>query len=434
MPDYLIIGASAAGVACAERLRELDAKAEITVISEDEKVYSRCMLHKGLSGERDDAQLDFTVGDFFEKADIQWISGVSVVQVNELDKTVALSDESCVPYGKLLIASGASSMILPVPNLKDGKNVYGFRTLEDVHKLKDVLEGGAKRIAIIGAGLVGMDVAYALCEMGYHPVVIEREPRVMPLQTDQYVAQQYQDLFSKHGCRFYFGDGVEEAKLDESSNVSALVLKSGEEIACDAVVCAVSVRPRNEFLKNTSIQGMHMNYHIQTVLNRYLRASNVHVNKGVTVNAYMQTTSPDIYAAGDVTGQAAIWPEAKAMGRCAASNMAGIPQEYPTASPYQNTSNFWGLTMLSLGKVNVEASGYRIVTHQDAKSYKKLVLKDEKLEGVLVLGDLTNAGVYRHLITNKISIKDFSDQQLVNLSFAEFYGMDQQTGEFYYPR
>lgn len=434
MPDYLIIGASAAGVACAERLRELDGKAEITVISEDEKVYSRCMLHKGLSGERDDAHLDFTVGDFFEKANIQWISGISVVQVNEVEKTVKLSDESSVPYGKLLIASGASSMILPVPNLKDGKNVYGFRTLEDVHKLRDVLDGGAKQIAIIGAGLVGMDVAYALCEMGYQPVVIEREPRVMPLQTDQYVGEQYQDLFIKHGCRFYFGDSVEKAKLDESSNVSALVLKSGEEVPCDAVVCAVSVRPRNEFLKNTSIQGMHMNYHIQTVLNRYLRASNVHVNKGVTVNEYMQTTSPDIYAAGDVTGQAAIWPEAKAMGRCAASNMVGIPQKYPKAYPYQNTSNFWGVTMLSLGKVNVDASGYRIVTHQDAKSYKKFVLKDDRLEGVLVLGDLENAGVYRHLIINQVPVNNFSDHQLVNLSFAEFYGMDRETGEFHYPQ
>lgn len=122
------------------------------------------------------------------------------------------------------------------------------------------------------------------------------------------------------------------------------------------------------------------------------------------------------------------------MGRCAASNMVGIPQKYPKAYPYQNTSNFWGLTMLSLGKVNVDASGYRIVTHQDAKSYKKLVLKEGRLEGVLVLGDLENAGVYRHLIINQVPVNDFSDYQLVNLSFAEFYGMDRETGEFHYPQ
>lgn len=434
MPDYLIIGASAAGIACAERLRELDTQATITVISEDEKVYSRCMLHKGLSGERSDERLDFTVADFFSKAHIEWMGGTTVVQVDEQKKTVKLADESCLPYGKLLIASGADSMILPVPNLKDGKNVHGFRNLKDVHELRQVIDNGAKRIAIIGAGLVGMDVAYALCELGYQPVVIERETRVMPLQTDKYVADQYEKIFREHGCQFYFGDSVEKAELDEDQNVTALLLQSGAKVACDAVVSAVSVRPRMEFLHGTSIQGMYMNYHIQTVLNRYLRANNVHVNKGVTVNSYMQTSARDIYAAGDVTGEAAIWTEAKAMGRCAASNMAGIPQKYPGAYPYQNTSNFWGLTMLSLGKVNVDSSSYRIVTHQDARSYKKLVLKDGKLEGVLVLGDLRNAGVYRHLIANQISVEGYNDKKLVNLSFADFYGMNQQTGEFYYPR
>lgn len=432
MPDYLIIGASAAGLACAERLRELEPCADITVISEDEKIYSRCMLHKGLSGERSDETLNFVDSDFFAKNRIEWMHGVCVKQVNEEQKTVRLSNDEQIPYGRLLIASGAASMIAPIHNLRDGKNVYGFRTMADMDQIRQALQDGAKRVAIIGAGLVGMDVAQTLCELGLEPTIIEREARIMPLQTDAFVAQAYQRLFEERGCRFCLGVAAEKAELDENGMVTALILQNGESVPCDVVVSAVSVRPRMEFLHNTSIQGMYMNYHIQTVLNRYLRKNNFHVDKGVTVNEYMQTSAPNIFAAGDVTGKTAIWPEAKAMGRCAASNMAGIPEAYPEPYPYQNTSNFWGMTMLSLGKVDVDEHSYRVLVHYDGKNYKKLVLKEGYLAGVLMLGDLQNAGIYRYLISNKISVERFTERQLFMLSFADFYGVDSRNGEFLY--
>lgn len=432
MPNYLIIGASAAGLSCAQRLRELDPDATITVLSEDMRIYSRCMLHKVLSGERRDDSLDFTDPDFFIRNQITWRGGARVERVKEQDRLVVLEDGSELPYDRLLVASGAESMLPPVANLADANNIYGFRTLDDLHQLRQAVQGGAKRIAIIGAGLVGMDVAYGLCQIGCTPVVVEREPRILPLQTDSFAAQVYQRLFEAHGCEFYLGTAAESAELNGNRDTEALILQDGTRIPCDTVVAAVSVRPSLDFLRGTSVQSMFMNYYIQTVLNTYLRKSNLQVNKGLSVNEHLQTSSPDIFAAGDVTGVAAIWPEAKAMGRCAASNMAGRPEAYPTPFPYQNTSSFWGLTMASLGRLDIDESAYRVLTHHDGRNYKKLVLRNGCLIGALMLGDLRNTGVYRRLIYEGIPVDHFSERELFTLSFADFYGIDPRTGAYQY--
>lgn len=432
MPDYLIIGAGAAGISCAQQLRKLEPEASVTVVSEEAQLCSRCMLYKGISGERSEEAMNFTDPDFFTENRIEWLSGARVERVDDRSKTVRLEDGSELGYGRLLIASGAESMFPPIPHLEEAGNVYGFRTIRDLDRIRQALKNGVKQVAVIGAGLVGLDVAQGLCDAGFPPVVVEQEAHILPLQTDAFAAEAYQRLFEEHGCRFCLGSGVESVEQDAAGNAAALLLKNGTRVPCDAVVAAVSVRPCMDFLIGTDIQGAYMNYHIQTILNRHLRKSSLHVNTGIVVNEYLQTSSPDIFAAGDVTGKAAVWPEAKAMGRCAAYNMTGRKQVCPKPEPYQNTANFWGLTMMSLGKPEADEETCEVRINYDGKNYKKLALRDGRLIGVLMLGDLKNGGVYRYVMQNGIPLERFREKELFELSFADFYGVDPENGEYRY--
>lgn len=432
MKQYVIIGASAAGIEAARELRHLDSQAEITILSSDKEIASRCMLHKCLGGERSKDSLRFIEPDFFEAHQVKWLPGTTVTRIDETLKRVVSEEGNLISYDKLLIATGADYYIPPIPNLREGTNVFGFRSISDMDKIREALLVSGEKVVVIGGGLVGMDMAYALCEMGKAVTVVEMAERIMPLQTDEYASGVYRKLFEEHGCRIKTGISVKEAVLQpETGKVTEVLLANGETLECDLIVAATSVKPKIDFLQGTSIQAVHMNYHINTILNKYLRRTNFSVSKGMEVDAYMKTTSPDIYAAGDVTGKSSIWPDARIMGRYAARSMAGKPEECTELFPNKNTSNFWGTTMLSLGRLDIKDGIHEILVHFDGKNYRKIILQEGCLEGVLFVGDLSNAGVYLHLIQSKICVEHLK-KKIFRLSFADFYEIDRNDGQFRY--
>ncbi len=128
---YVIIGTGAAGMKAARTIREFSSKHEIVMISSDQYVHSRCMLHKYISGERNEQQLNFTEEAFFTDYNIHWIKENPVISICVEDKTVLLKDQSKVTYDKLLIASGANSFIPPVGDLRNASNVCGLRHLTE---------------------------------------------------------------------------------------------------------------------------------------------------------------------------------------------------------------------------------------------------------------------------------------------------------------
>ncbi len=205
MAAYVIIGCSAAGLAAAETIRRLQPDREIVVVSEDEKLYSRCMLHKLLSGERTLDSLEFESQNFFEKNNIKWIGGAEVVQVDEEHRVLVLEDESELPYEKLLIASGSEYFMPPIPNFRDGKNVFGFRNVRDVEQITKATDRFGKRVIIVGGGILGLDVAYGLARRGALVTLLEKEKRLMPLQTDDYVSDLYAKAFRDAGCEIITG-------------------------------------------------------------------------------------------------------------------------------------------------------------------------------------------------------------------------------------
>ena len=407
MERFVIIGAGAAGIAAAQTLRDFRPKDMITVLSIDEKVHSRCMLHKYLGHERDEQGINFVAADFFEKNDIYHIPCQTVSRIDTQAKTVYYGESYSIPYDKLLIATGSGFFIPPIPYFREAPNVFGFRDLSDAMKIDAAFARG-KRVFIVGSGLVGLDAASALAERGADITIAEMAPRVMPLQTDEYAAGVYQKAFEAHGCKFLLGIGASDAVVDGEGNITEVILSSGEHVPCDFIIMAAGVRPR-----------------IQIALDSGIKAE-----RAIEVDDHLRTSAPDVYAAGDCTGLSGVWPDAMAQGRAAAENMAGLDTVYEKPYPFKNTSNFFGVTMLSAGRLDL-TEGAEILVHKTPTEYKKAIVKDGKLTAYLSLGDISNQGLYLYLIRTGVDLSGKLDK-IFRLSFADFYGINEKNGEFAY--
>ena len=407
MERFVIIGAGAAGITAAKTLRAFRPQDVITVLSTDEQVHSRCMLHKYLGHQRDAQGINFVGADFFEKHNIYHLAGQSVSKIDTQAKTVAYGDGYSTPYDKLLIATGAGFFIPPIPHFREAPNVFGFRDLSDALKIDEAF-GKGKRVFIVGSGLVGLDAASALCHRGAEITIAEMAPRVMPLQTDDYAAGVYQKVFEDQGCRFLLGIGATDAVVDGEGNITEVILSTGEHVPCDFIIMAAGVRPRIQIAQ----------------------ASGIKAERAIEVDDHLRTSAPDVYAAGDCTGLSGVWPDAMAQGKAAAENMAGVDTVYEKPYPFKNTSNFFGVTMLSVGRMDL-TEGADVIVHKTPTEYKKAIITDGKLTGYLSMGDISNHGLYLHLIKNGIDVSDKKDQ-IFRLTFADFYGINGKNGEYVY--
>jgi NAD(P)H-nitrite reductase large subunit len=400
---HVIIGAGAAGISAAKTIRQLQSNDEIVLISTDDAVHSRCMLHKLISGERNVSELSFVPDGFFTDNNIRWLSGVTVTGIDTEKKQVLFNGAS-ESYDKLLIATGAQSVIPPIDGLRDAKNVYGLRDLPDAKVIREKANQ-ANNIVIIGAGLVGLDAAYGLLEMGKKSVVVEMSKTILPLNLDSYAASKYQAEFEKAGCVFHLDTKLSSVASDSSGNVTSVTLNDKEQIPCDLLIVAVGVRPARELLKNSGIT----------------------TDQNIIVNDYLATNIADVYAAGDVAGLSKNWPNAMDQGEIAAYNMCGIPALYKDTFDLKNTVNFFGITSLSLGQPIASANDVEYYCDAHNK-YEKIILRDGVPVGVILQGNLSHSGFWQYLIKNKINIATIPKPPW-KISFADYYGIE-KNGEY----
>lgn len=407
---YVIVGTGAAGMAAAERIRLYKKDVNLIMMSIDEHSHSRCMLHKFLGGERTVEELSFVEPDFFEKNEIYWGRGQKALGLDTAKKQIRM-ENGYQPYDKLLIATGSVFGIPPINNFRTASNVYGFRDLCDAQKIDAAVKAkNAKHVFIVGSGLVGLDVAAGLMERGVNVTIAEMAPRVMPLQTDETAAKAYQERFEAHGARFLLGIGAGDSVVNDQNEITAVVLSTGETVACDFVVCAAGVRPNIAWLEGSGLA----------------------MERGITVDSHMRTSAPDVYAAGDVTGLSGVWPNAMDMGRVAASNMCGADVEYTDRYCMKNTSNFFGLQMLTIGDINAQVEGADIYVKESRDCYKKAVVKDGVLKSILIQGDISHTGHWQYLIKNGINLNDIIKKKSVfDIAYGDFYGLDDM-GEYQY--
>lgn len=393
---YVIIGAGTAGLTAAKTIRKEDSSADIYVISTDTYVHSRCMLHKYIAGERSEAELDFTEENFWDEFNINWMKGVRVSAVCPEEKKIELSTGEKMGYDRLLLANGSDSFIPPVGELRKASNVFGLRNLSDAQAIVKEAEC-AEHVLVIGSGLVGLDAAYGLLERGRKITIVEMAPQILPVQLDAHAAQAYQELFEQAGVRFILGRKASEAVCGSDGKIHKVTLDNGEEIPCDLIIVAAGVRPSAA----------------------YLEGSGIACDRGVTVDSHMQTNEPGIYAAGDITGLSGIWPNATDQGRTAGRNMCGIHAVYEDTYALKNTINFFGLVTLCVGRIR-EEEGDDIRIKEDRSQYKRAILREGKVEGILLQGDISNAGTWQYLIKNKIDVSGIK-KDIFHINFADFY-------------
>lgn len=408
---YVVIGASAAGISGVKTLRELDKDAEIILVSKDENVYSRCILHHYISNHRDIESLNFTDKKFFEDNNITWIKGVEVKSIDDKAQSLELSNGETLTYDKVMLCTGASAFIPPVEGLREGNNVVGLRNLEDAVLIKEVAKK-VKNVVVLGAGLVGIDAVSGLLGKGLNVSLVEMGNKILPLQLDKYTSDVYQKKFSENGVNLKLGVRAEKLILDENKNPKALVINTGngkEEVPCELVIVATGVR------SNTS----------------FLEGSNIEFDKfGLIIDEKGKTNIENVYGAGDITGRNPIWPTAVKEGIIAANNMLGNEMIMTDFFGSKNTMNFVGVPTMSLGDTEPKDETYKVDVKIDGDNYKKIIHKDGRIYGAIIQGDLSYAGVLTQLIKENIDISRVT-KSIFDIDYADFFNM-KENFEFIY--
>lgn len=406
---YVVLGASAAGINGVRELRRLDKDADITLISKDDKIYSRCILHHYMEGIRDVKKLEFIEDDFINKNNINWIKGIEATGVNPKAKKVIISNGEEIEFDKLLIATGSNTFFPPIPNLRAAPNAIGFRNFDDCERIMESSKT-CDNIVIMGAGLVGIDVISGLTHAGKNIVLVEMKDHMLSIQLDKKAALAYEKGFEAKGVKQYYEKGIKELMVDEAGKITDILLTSDEKIPCDLLIVAAGVRANVSFLEGSGIETDKF---------------------GLIIDAFGKTNCDDIYGAGDVTGRNPIWPTAAKEGIIAASNMVGIKIEMTDFFASKSTMNFLGIPTMSLGINEPTDDTFEVEIQSDENgNYKKIIHKEGKIYGAIIQGDLSYSGVLTQLIKNKIDISKIK-KPIFKIDYSDFFNM-QDNFEFTY--
>lgn len=398
--EYVVVGASAAGINGLRTLAQIAPDANLTLISKDEAIHSRCILHHYLEGSRDVPQLNFTDADFIERNNIRWLKGVALTQIDPDAQVLTLSDGQTVPYDKVLLATGASTFFPPVANIKEAGNVIGLRNLDDAVFIKEKLPE-VDNIVVMGAGLVGIDAVEGLLHYGKNLTLVEFGDRLLPIQLDHRASKTYQDAFADRGVHQLYNTAVQEVIMDEKGDVKALYLSNEETIPCDLLIVATGVRSNVQFLEETEIER-----------DRF----------GLLFNALGETNVANVYGAGDVSGRNPIWPAAVKEGIIAASNMAGQPRELTDFFASKSTMNFLRINTMSLGVTIPADDSYQVEILETPGQYKKIIHKDGVITGAIIQGDLAYSGILTQLVKEQIRV-DRLHKSIFDINYSDFFDL-----------
>ena len=395
---YVIIGSSAAGINAIRELRKYDKEGEIILVSKDEHIYSRCILHQYLAGERTLERLNFAEPDFDKVYNVKWMRGREAIGLRPADHILVLDGNEELGYDKLLVATGSHTFIPPIKGLSEADNYIGFRNIDDIEVLKEVPKY-AKNIIVLGSGLIGIDCATGYLHMGVKVTLVDFAGWLLNRQLDERAAKTYIDAFKENGVDQYYVVGVNEVHVDDNHKIYEIVLSDGTVLPCDYFIVTAGVRSNVEFLKDSGLE-----------LSRF----------GLVYNEFGQTSDPDVYGAGDVSGQSPIWPVAVKEGMVAAANMAGHREKMTDFFASKSTMSFLGIHTMSLGIVTPPDDTYRVDTYDKNGVYKKVVSKDGVITGALLQGDLAYGGVLQQMIARKIDVRKVK-KPLFEIDYSDFF-------------
>jgi NAD(P)H-nitrite reductase large subunit len=397
--EYLIIGNSAAAIGAVEAIREVDKIKPITMVCEEPyPAYSRPLISKYLAGERNIDGILFRPADFYLQNSIDLLTGVKVKHLDVITKIAYLEGDELISWRRLLLATGGIP-IVPKLDGGDKEGVFTFLTLKDAIAISEYLKNGLQAV-VIGGGLIGISVAEALTKRGVSVTVVEMKDRILNTILDETASSIAEKVYTKAGVKFITNHTVR--KIVGNTRTEGVVLDDGAKIPCHLVVIAIGVQPRVELAT----------------------AAGIKVNRGIVVDRFMCTSHPDVYAAGDVAEGydfvfgtnrlTPIWPNAYSGGRIAGLNMAGTKIQYPGGTA-MNSLNYFGLDIAAAGVVTPPADkSCEIMSQQTDVAYKKLVLSDDTIIGIVFVGDIERAGIIHGLMRDRINVAGFKQALLAD--------------------
>jgi len=414
---YLIIGNSAGGIGAAEAIREVDRTGKIAIVSEEPyPAYSRPLISEYLASRCPLEKMLFRPADFYEKNHIQSILGQKVKELNVGEHTVRLGSGKVVAWEKLLLATGGSPIVPRIEGTSQA-GVFTFGTLDEAKAIDQYLSHRVERAVVIGGGLIGVSVAEALVKRGLKVTIVEMKERILNTILDEEASALAAERLKKAGVEIISGHTASAvSSYYLSGEVTAVTLDDSRPIPCELVVIAIGVQPRTELVAGTGIK----------------------INRGIVVDRHMATSSADVYACGDVAeaydfiyGEnrlTPIWPNAYIGGRIAGFNMAGIPTEY-SGGTAMNSLKYFGLAIVSAGMVEPPDNSYEVLTKRRNHTYKKVILKDGLVLGLVFAGDIEKSGIVFSLMKDKVNVEGFK-QALV----ADDFGLISLPEEIWRPR
>jgi NAD(P)H-nitrite reductase large subunit len=400
---YVIIGNGIASIGAIEGIRKVDTENEILIIgSEDAPAYGRPLISYLLAGKITPDRLALRPQEFYDHSKVSLKLGTTVTGIDIKAKTVSTDKGEVIEYENLLIATGGIPFTPPIPG-SDGADVYNFTNLDHaqvlISKAKEI-----KRAVVIGGGLIGLKAGESLFDRGVDVTILELSPRILSLAFDENAASLASARLEEVGLHVRCGVSAKEIQRDKEGNLKGVHLTDGDFLQCDVVVIAIGVVPNYNLAKESGIE----------------------VDRGIHVDDHMRASADGVFAAGDVA-QAKdllfgddrvipIWTNAYNQGFCAGKNMTGTDIEF-TGSLSMNSISFYGLPTISVGTVNPPEgdNSYEVAFSLDEKkkSYRKLVFKNDRLVGYVLVGDIDMAGMYTAFVKFQMTVPEDAKKQVL---------------------
>lgn len=381
---YAILGNGAAGFNAAKAIRERDKTGGVYIISNEEyPSYNRPMLTKSLVAGLDAEQIAIQDASWYEENNVVQILGRQVTSIDTEEKEILTEDGAKFKYTKLIYALGSECFIPPITGA-DKPEVVAIRKLSDTQKVTELLEK-TKEAVVIGGGVLGLEAAWELKKAHCKVTVLELAPRLMGRQLDAGAGEMLKSIGEGQGIAIH--TGVQISAIEGEEHVTGVRLGDGTVIPAQLVIVSCGVRSNIQIAKEAGAA----------------------VDRAVIVDSHMASSVPDIYACGDCAQYEginyAIWPQAVEQGKTAGANAAGEELSYTTV-PAALTFHGMNTALFSIGDNGGNPDlVYRTVEFKDMsrKQYEKYYFRNNRLCGVILIGDVSKMGEMTEAVERKAS-------------------------------
>ena len=383
----VLVGNGMAGVRTIEEILKVSKDLfEITIIgTEPYPNYNRILLSKVLQGDTDVKDITLNDWDWYKEHNITLYTGETVIKVDPNQKVITTDSGRTEPYDELILATGSLPFILPIPGA-DKKGVTTFRDIKDTDEMLEASKK-YKKAAVIGGGLLGLEAARGLLNLGMDVSVIHLSAYLMERQLDPTAANLLKAELEKQGMKFLLEKNTEA--IIGGERVEGVTFKDGTQIEADLVVMSVGIKPNVDLAKEMGVE----------------------VNRGIVVNDYLQTNLSHVYAVGECAEHNGIPYGLVAplyeQGKVLANHICGVDTEPYKGSVLSTQLKVSGVEVFSAGDFieGDDKKALKVFDEQDG-IYKKIVLRGNQIVGAILYGDSSEGNRLFSMIKKQADISD----------------------------